>query len=322
MKKSTKSKAQPADRKSLSYRLAKDWSMNKWKYIMILPVVIYLILFCYKPMYGLVIAFKNYKLTRGIDGSPWVSPWYYWFQNFFEDPYFWRLIKNTFVLSGLTILFGFPAPIILALLLNEIKSNKFKRVVQTITYMPYFISMVVMCSIIKIFCQQNGLFSTIVEAFGGTGQNYLMNGAYFPLIYVLSDIWQGIGWNSIIYLAALTSIDQQLYEAAKVDGANRWQLMTHVTLPGLMPTIVVMFILRMGNIVNIGYEKILLLYNPSIYNVSDVISTYIYRLSFPTSGMPLYSKATAIGLFNSLINVVFLLFTNWLSKKTTESSLF
>ena len=311
MKKSTKSKAQPADRKSLSYRLAKDWSMNKWKYIMILPVVIYLILFCYKPMYGLVIAFKNYKLTRGIDGSPWVSPWYYWFQNFFEDPYFWRLIKNTFVLSGLTILFGFPAPIILALLLNEIKSNKFKRVVQTITYMPYFISMVVMCSIIKIFCQQNGLFSTIAEAFGGTGQNYLMNGVYFPLIYVLSDIWQGIGWNSIIYLAALTSIDQQLYEAATVDGAGRFQRMWHVTVPGLMPTFYVLLLMSVAGILSNGMDQYLVFQNSANSRDILVLDLYVYQMGIVKGAIPL---STVVGMLKSIISVALLFTANGVSK--------
>ena len=186
----------------LSKRLKRDWHKNKWKYIMILPVLIYLFLFCYKPMYGLVIAFKDYKITRGIDGSSWSNPWYKWFLNFFTDPYFGRLLKNTFMISGLTILFGFPAPIILALMINEVKNSAFKRTVQTITYMPYFISMVVMCGLLKTFCMQDGLFSQIAMAFGGSGQNFLANPDYFRTIYVLSDIWSGIGWNSIIYLAA------------------------------------------------------------------------------------------------------------------------
>jgi putative aldouronate transport system permease protein len=289
---------------------------------MIIPVLVYLALFCYKPMYGLVIAFKDYKIQRGIDGSSWSNPWYKWFQNFVTDPYFFRVIKNTFLLSALSIIFCFPAPILLALMINEVQNNVFKRTVQTITYMPYFISMVVLCAMVSTFCKQDGLFSQIVAAFGGTGQNYLMNAKYFRLIYVLSEIWQKIGWDSIIYLAALSGIDQEQYEAAKVDGANRLQQMLHITLPGLLPTIVILFILRMGSILNVGYEKVLLLYNPSIYDVADVISTYTYRLSFPTSGTPMYSKSTAIGLFNTLVNVFFLLVTNAFSKKATESGLF
>lgn len=306
----------------LMKRLKKDWSRNKWKYIMMLPVLIYLALFCYKPMYGLIIAFKDYKITRGIQGSSWANPWYKWFLNFFEDPYFFRLIRNTFTISGLTILFGFPAPIILALLLNEVRNSKFKRTVQTITYMPYFISMVVMCGLIKNFCMQDGLFSQIVELLGGTGQNYLVNQKYFRLIYVLSDIWATIGWNSIIYLAALSGIDQEQYEAARVDGANRFKQMLHITLPGLMPTIMILFILRMGGILNVGYEKVMLLYNAATYEVADVISTYTYRLAFGGSGNPMYSKSTAIGLFNTLVNLCFLLITNAISKRKTESSLF
>ena len=231
---------------NLAKKLRRDWNLNKWKYIMIIPVLIYLVLFCYKPMYGLIIAFKDYKITRGIAGSSWADPWFKWFLNFITDPYFPRVIKNTFMISGLTILFGFPTPIILALLINEVRNKAFKRSVQTITYMPYFISTVVMCGIIKVFCMQDGLFAQIASAFGGVAENYLANPRYFRTIYVASDIWQKIGWDSIIYLAALSAIDQEQYEAARVDGANRFQQMLHITLPGLVPTIMILFILRMG----------------------------------------------------------------------------
>lgn len=309
-------------KRTFTQRLQRDWSLNKWKYLMILPVLIYLALFSYKPMYGLIIAFKDFKITRGIMGSSWADPWYKWFANFVTDPYFPRVIKNTFLLSGLTILFGFPAPIILALLINEVRNKSFKRTVQTITYMPYFISLVVLCAMIKVFSMQDGLFSQIANLFGGASKNYLANPRYFRVIYVLSDIWQRIGWDSIIYLAALSAIDQEQYEAAKVDGANRFKQMIYITLPGLLPTIMILFILRMGSILNVGYEKILLLYNATTYDVADVISTYTYRLSFPSSGSPMYSKSTAIGLFNTLINIIFLLLTNAISKKATDSGLF
>ena len=298
-------------------RLAIDFQKHKYKYLLILPIIVYLILFCYKPMYGLVIAFKNYRPTRGIWGSNWVG--FMWFETFFKDPYFWRLLRNTFTISALTILFGFPAPILLALLLNEVRSSKFKRTVQTITYMPYFISLVVTCSLLKIYCMENGLFPQIMELFGGQRQNLLANPKYFYPIYILSDIWQGIGWNSIIYLAALSGIDQEQYEAARLDGANRLQQVIHITLPGLMPTITILFILRMGNILNVGYEKILLLYNPSTYEVADVLSTYTYRTGLENQQ---YSLSTAVGLFNTMVNVVFLLITNYISKKSTESGLF
>lgn len=302
---------------TLSHKISRDWKMNKYKYLLILPVLVYLALFCYKPMYGLIIAFNNYKPTRGITGSDYVG--LMWFDNFFNNIYFWRLLSNTFTISALSIVFGFPAPIILALLLNEIQSNKFKRTVQTITYMPYFISLVVTCSIIKIYCQENGLFSQIIEIFGGTRRNLLIDsGAYRP-IYVLSGIWQNIGWNSIIYLAALSGIDQEQYEAARIDGANRFQQMLHITIPGILPTIMILFVLRMGSILNVGYEKVLLLYTENTYNVADVFSTYTYRVGLEQKQ---YSLSTAVSLFNTVVNIVFLVFTNWLSRKTTESGLF
>lgn len=302
---------------TLSHKISRDWKMNKYKYLLILPVLVYLALFCYKPMYGLIIAFNNYKPTRGITGSDYVG--LMWFDNFFNNIYFWRLLSNTFTISALSIVFGFPAPIILALLLNEIQNDKFKRTVQTITYMPYFISLVVTCSIIKIYCQENGLFSQIIEIFGGTRRNLLIDPSAYRPIYVLSGIWQNIGWNSIIYLAALSGIDQEQYEAARIDGANRFQQMLHITIPGILPTIMILFVLRMGSILNVGYEKVLLLYTENTYNVADVFSTYTYRVGLEQKQ---YSLSTAVSLFNTMVNIVFLVFTNWLSRKTTESGLF
>ena len=302
---------------TFSQRLARDFKMNKYKYLLIIPVLVYLALFCYKPMYGLIIAFKNYKPTRGIMGSKWVG--LMWFETFFKDIYFWRLLRNTFTLSALSIVFGFPAPILLALLLNEIHNSAFKRTVQTITYMPYFISLVVTCSLIKIYCQENGLFSQIAELFGGQRQNFLINPGSFRTIYVVSGIWQNIGWNSILYLAALSGIDQEQYEAARIDGANRFQQIIHITIPGILPTIMIMFVLRMGSILNVGYEKVLLLYTANTYEVADVFSTYTYRMGFSDQK---YSLSTAVGLFNTLVNICFLVLTNWFSRKTTESGLF
>ena len=302
---------------TLSHKISRDWKMNKYKYLLILPVLVYLSLFCYKPMYGLIIAFNNYKPTRGITGSDYVG--LMWFDNFFNNIYFWRLLSNTFTISALSIVFGFPAPIILALLLNEIQNDKFKRTVQTITYMPYFISLVVTCSIIKIYCQENGLFSQIIEIFGGTRRNLLIDPSAYRPIYVLSGIWQNIGWNSIIYLAALSGIDQEQYEAARIDGANRFQQMLHITIPGILPTIMILFVLRMGSILNVGYEKVLLLYTENTYNVADVFSTYTYRVGLEQKQ---YSLSTAVSLFNTVVNIMFLVFTNWLSRKTTESGLF
>jgi len=302
---------------TLGYTLARDFKLNKLKYLLILPVLVYLVLFCYKPMYGLIIAFQDYRANLGITGSRWVG--FRHFQTFFSDPYFFRLVRNTFSISLLTIFFGFPAPIILAILLNEVKATGFKRTVQTITYMPYFVSMVVVCSLIRTYTSSEGIFSQIAVFFGGTGKNYLMFPQHFYAIYVISSIWETIGWNSIIYLAALAGIDQEQYEAAIIDGAGRFRRIWSITIPNLLPIIMVLFILRMGGILNIGFEKIILLYNPNTYQVADVISTFVYRRGLMEGA---FSYATAVGLFNSLVNIVFLVTANALSRKFTDSSLF
>ena len=297
--------------------LKKDFQQNKYKYLLILPVLVFFFLFSYKPMYGLVIAFQEFRANLGIWRSQWVG--FRHFSNFFNDPFFFRLLRNTLSISLLTILFGFPAPILLAILLNEIKNIAFKRTVQTITYMPYFISMVVVASLIRNYTTQHGIFSQIAIFFGGTGRNFLMFPQNFYPIYVVSEIWQLIGWNSIIYLAAITGIDQEQYEAAIIDGAGRFRRIFSVTLPNLLPIIMVLFILRMGGILNVGFEKIILLYNANIYSVADVISTFVYRRGIQEAA---YSYATAVGLFNSVINVIFLFGANYLSRKYTEYSLF
>lgn len=284
---------------------------------MILPVIIYIAVFCYKPMYGVIIAFKNFRPAVGIMDSPWVGLKH--FITFFNDYNFWRILKNTFSISALSILFGFPAPILLALLINEIRNTKFKRAVQTISYMPYFISMVIICGLIKTFCQSDGIITDLVVALGGERVNLLASKNWFYPIYIISNIWQNIGWDSIIYLAALAGIDQEQYEAARVDGAGRIRQIISVTLPGLMPTITILFILKMGNILNVGFEKILLLYSPTTYEVADVISTYVYRIGILDAN---FSYSTAIGLFNSVVNIIFLLLINAISKKMNNSGLF
>ena len=311
---------------SLSHVLKRDFQQNKYKYLLILPVLAYFVLFSYKPMYGLVIAFKDFRANLGIWASPWLTKsefnpngLFRHFVNFFRDPYFFRLIKNTLSISLLTILFGFPAPILLAILLNEIRNMAFRRTVQTITYMPYFISMVVVASLIRNYTAQNGIFAQIAVALGGNGINYLMAPQYFYPIYVISDIWQHIGWNSIIYLAAITGIDQEQYEAAIIDGAGRFRRILSITIPNLLPIIMVLFILRMGGILNVGFEKIILLYNQNIYSVADVISTFVYRRGIQNAD---YSYATAVGLFNSVVNVIFLVTANTLSRKYTQYGLY
>jgi len=296
---------------------ARDLSRNRYKYLMALPVVVFFILFAYKPMYGLIIAFQDYRPQLGFIRSPWAGLRH--FKNFFNDVYFFRLIRNTFSISFYSILFGFPAPIIFALLLNELKNMIFKRTVQTLTYMPYFISMVIVCSLIRVYSSTNNIFSQIAVFFGGEPKNYLTFSKYFVRIYVISGVWHTIGWNSIIFLAALTGIDQEQYEAGKIDGAGRFRRMWHITFPNLLPTIMVLFILRMGNILNVGFEKIILLYNQGIYETADVISSYVYRRGIIEAS---YSYATAVGLFNSLVNVCFLVMANKLSKMYTELALY
>ena len=302
---------------SLGQRIIRDLQRHKWKYILMIPIVVYLILFCYKPMYGLIIAFKNYKPALGFAGSKWVGLKY--FKKFFGDYYFFRILRNTFLISLYSILWSFPAPILLALMLNELHNERFKHTVQTVTYIPHFISMVVICSIIRQFCLSDGVFNDIIAFFGGQRTALLQKPGYFRTIYVASGIWQEIGWSSIIYLAALTGIDPQLYEAAEIDGANRLRQTWHITLPGIMPTIIMLLILRMGSILGVGYEKILLLYNETIYETADVISTYVYRKGLIEAN---FSYSTAVGLFNSVINVIFLVVTNLISKKVTDIGLF
>ncbi len=309
--------AGPRRNASLGHTLRHDFRMNKYKYLLILPVLVYFAIFAYKPMYGLIIAFMDFRPNLGFDRSPWVGLKH--FTNFFKDVYFLRLMRNTISISGLNIIFAFPAPIILALMLNEVRNSAFKRTIQTITYMPYFISMVVVCSLIRTYSLSDGIFSQIIVAFGGDKKNFLMDTSWFYPIFILSDIWQGIGWNSIIYLAALSAIDQEQYEAAKIDGAGRFRQLLNITLPGIMPTIIILLILRMGGILNVGFEKVLLLYNESTYNVADVISTYVYRRGILNAN---FSYSTAVGLFNSVVNALFLVLANGLSRRYTDSSLF
>lgn len=301
---------------SIGTRLKRDWRQNKSLYFLVIPVLIFYTLFCYKPMYGAIIAFKEYSPRLGIWGSPWAGLKY--FQEFVSNPYFWRILKNTLWLSLSSLLFGFPAPIILALLINELKGKWFPKTVQTLSYMPHFISLVVVCSLIKEFTSSDGVINDFLALFGVQPQTMLNNPRLFVPVYVISDIWQGIGWGSIIYLAALTGIDQELYEAAKIDGAGRWKQTLHVTLPCIMPTVVIMLILRVGGLMNVGYEKIILMYNPVTYETADVISSFVYRKGILERS---YSYSSAVGLFNSLINCLLLVGANWFSRKVNHTSL-
>lgn len=298
-------------------RIARELRRNCYVYLMALPVIAYYLLFCYGPMYGAQIAFRNFTAFKGITGSEWVGM--KWFVNFIQGPYFSRVMVNTLLISLYQLVFGFPAPILLALLLNELGNERFKRVVQSIVYLPHFISLVVICGMIRTFVARNGIITEMLTLFGFPRTNLLGDPRYFRTVFVASGVWQTIGWNSIVYLSALTAVSPDLYESATIDGANRLQKTLYITLPSITPTIVTMFILRLGQIMSVGSEKILLLYNPNTYEVADVISTYVYRVGLSESFQPSYS--TAVGLFSSVINFALILIANSISKKATESSL-
>ncbi len=297
--------------------VCREMWLKKELYLLVLPVLLYYFLFHYKPMYGLIISFMDFSPRRGISGSPWVGLEH--FVNFFQSVYFGRLLTNTLRISLSTLIIGFPAPIILALLMNELKSKAFSRVSQTVTYMPHFVSLVVICSMIREFVKSDGFITQFLSAvLGFEEKNLLSTASNFVPIYVISDIWQGIGWGSIVYLAALTAVDMELYEAARIDGANRWKQTLHVTLPGILPTIIIMFIMRLGQVMNVGYEKIILLYNEGIYETADVISTYVYRMGLVNRQ---YSFSAAVGLFNAVINFALVVLANKISKKASDTSL-
>ncbi len=295
--------------------LKRDLKRNWTLYVLVIPVIVFYILFHYKPMYGALIAFQDYRPAKGF-GTDWVGLKH--FIRFFQSPIFLRLIKNTLALSILNLIFGFPAPIILALLFNEVKSRVFKNVTQTFLFLPYFISMVVVCAMIRQFCYSDGLFNDIIAFFGGERVPLLQQPQYYRTIYVATDIWKSFGWSSILFTAALAGVDTQLYDAAKVDGAGRWKQMLHVTLPGIAPTIVIKLVLEIGHMMSLGYEKTLLLYNEAIYETSDIISTYVYRYGLLNSE---WSYSTAIGLFNSVVNVLLVVIANKVSRKVSETSL-
>ena len=296
--------------------LRKDFLRNRSVYLMAAPVVAFFLIFYYAPMFGLVISFKRYTPALGIFGSPWVGLKY--FEDFFQSYFAFRIIRNTILLSVLSLLWGFPAPIILALLVNEVRKTPFKRAVQSLTYLPHFISLVVVCGLLLEFSQNSGLFNDLRGLFGADPIPFFQDPRYFRGFYVSSGIWQEIGWGSIIYLAALSAIDPQLYEAATIDGANRFRQLRHVTLPSIAATIVVLLILRLGQLMTVGHEKIILLYNPSIYETADVISTFVYRKGLLDFN---WSYGTAVGLFNSLINLALVVAANAISRRVNDTSL-
>lgn len=296
--------------------LKADFRKNWLIYLMLVPVIVYLLVFCYAPMYGIVIAFKDFKPRLGIMRSDWVGLKY--FKEFVGSVFFGRTLKNTLMLSGLNLLFGFCAPIVFAILLNEVRNLRFKKVVQTVTYLPHFITTVIIASLILIFTDSDGFITQIVNSIIGHEGSLIGDKHMFRPIYVISDIWQSFGWGSIVYLAAIMGINPELYEAARIDGANKFKQIIHVTLPGMLPIIVIMFIMAVGGLMNVGWEKAFLLQSPVTYDTSDIISTFVYRKGFEDMN---YSYSAAVGLFNSVINLILLAGANFMSRKVNGNSL-
>ncbi|MBQ8814523.1 MAG: sugar ABC transporter permease [Lachnospiraceae bacterium] len=304
-----------AEKRKKTLRLMKrNWLL----YVFLLPAVLFIVLFKYGPMYGLQIAFQNYSITKGFSGSEWVG--LKWFIKFFESPRFWVLLKNTLTLSLYSLVVGFPIPIILALVLNNVKGVKRKKFAQTITYMPHFISTVVLVGMISaFFSPSSGFVNTLLSYLGGSGDTYFMGDpSYFSHMYVWSGVWQEAGWGSIIYMAALAGVDPTLHEAAMIDGANKFKRIIHIDLPTIIPTIIIMLIMRCGSILGVGYEKVFLMQNDMNIAVSEVISTYVYKLGLINRQ---YSYSTAVGLFNNAINFTLLVIVNKAAKKISGSSL-
>ena len=292
--------------------LRRNWSL----YLLVMPVLLFFFFFEYKPMYGALIAFQDYRPATGF-GAEWVG--FKHFIRFFESPFAFQLIRNSLMINVLELIFSFPVPIILSLILNEIKPSKFKTVSVILTYLPHFISIVIVCGMIKQFCLTNGLFNDIIVFFGGKRSSLLQRSDLYRTIYVGSGVWRGMGWGTIIYTAALSAIDSELYDAAAIDGAGRWKQTLHVTLPGIAPTIITFVILRMGSLLGVGYEKTMLLYNDATMDVADVISTYVYRKGL--GGGNQYSFSTAVSLMNTTINLILLTIANKISRKVSETSL-
>ncbi len=301
-------------KKSTLAQIRKCWQL----YVLLIPAVVYLFIFHYLPMAGIQIAFRDYKFSRGIWNSAWVGLKH--FRTFFESVQFGTLMTNTIKISVYALLLGFPFPILLALLLNESRNVRLKKAVQTLTYAPYFISTVVMVSMLSMFLSPSvGIVNRIIGFFGGAPYDFMGSAKAFRSVYVISGIWQGTGWSSIIFIAALAGIDPQLHEAAEIDGAGRLQRIWHINLPGILPTAVIVFIMNCGSIMSVGFEKVYLMQNSMNQSTSEIIATYVYKMGIQKTQ---YSYTTAIGLFNSLINLVLLLIVNHISKKASEISIF
>lgn len=306
----------PVNRLSWGALIRKNYRQYSLVYWLSLPILAYYIVFHYLPMFGICIAFQDYRAAKGVLGSKWVGLKH--FYSFFSSEYCWRTIRNTLFINFYSLVFGFPAPILLALLINEVKATAYKKGIQTISYMPHFVSTVVICGLLSDFCASTGIITTVTTLFGFERTNLLNSAKLFRTIYVASGIWQGVGWGSIIYLATLSGTDPCLYEAAVIDGAGRFRQALHVTLPTLVPLIVLQLIMRMGQMMSVGYEKIILMYNGLTYETGDVISSYVYRRGLQSGE---FSFGTAVGLFNSVCNLVLLVASNGISRRLTDESM-
>ena len=308
--------------KQKSIRAEREKKKSVWKnwqlYIMCLPAVIYFLIFAYKPMYGIIIAFKNYSMRKGIMGSPWIG--FGNFERLFSSYWFPIILKNTLTLSGLTLILGFPIPILLALILNEVQNSRFRKGFQTISYAPHFISTGVLCGMLTLFLSpSSGVINRFITMLGGEHINFLQEPSMFKWVYVLSGVWQEMGWGSIIYFATLSGVDKALIEAADIDGASRLQKIWYINLPVLVPTILILLILNCGSLLSVGYEKVFLLQNPTNLSASEVISTFVYKSGLEKSD---FSFGAAADLFNSVVNTIVLVLANTISKQTTKTSLF
>jgi putative aldouronate transport system permease protein len=294
-----------------------DFRMNWSVYLLFVPILAYFIVFNYLPMFGIVMAFQDFSAIKGYFGSKWVG--FTNFINFFSGPDFLRILRNTLVISFLNLGVGFPLSIIFALLLNEINFTWFKKLTQTISYLPFFISAVVVCGLVIDFVSNNGIITNLLVFFGVPRQNLLTDPKFFWGINLLTDVWQSLGYGSILFIASISGVNHELYEAAAIDGSSRLGRAWHVTLPALLPVIVTMLVLRCGMIMNVGSDKILLLYNPSIYDTADVISTHVVRMGIERMQ---YGYSAAVGLFNSVVGLIMLMVSNFVSRKLTEHSVF
>lgn len=294
--------------------VAKEVWKNRWFYLFVLPAVVVMVLFAYKPMYGIIIAFKDFKVRKGIMGSDWVG--WYQFERLFNYPKFGQLLGNTLEISLLKLVTGTACTLALALLLNELRNQKFKKVIQTVSYLPHFVSWIILGGIIReLFSPTRGVINYIIMAFGGESIYFLADPNYFVGLLVVTNIWQSVGWSTIIYLAAISSIDQEMYESAMIDGASRWKRALHITIPCIMPTFVTLLVLNLGGILSAGFDQIFNLYNDQVYSVADIIDTYVYRVGLEQFD---YSYSAAVGLFKNAIGIVLVLGSNFFVKFITK----